>query len=174
VPALRQSFPGCACTASLLLVLHAFHVGKWGQWALVLYFCCLALPIVAGWRCPQCLSPSSELSCGPVLSIQSCGVIEPVGIRHSVQVIEVAEVFVKTAYACRSLFKSPRWFLPNLAGLIAQRLQHCCQRNSLVRDANVNPGLAHRSHSRAQGTSAGLASVETRCANLSTGGPRRC
>ena len=79
----------------------------------------------------------------------------PVGVRHGVEVIQIAEEFIEAVQRRQVLVQVAEMVLAELSGGIALRLERGGNRASLGRHADVGAGLADGRQARAQGDFAG-------------------
>ena len=77
-------------------------------------------------------------------------VVEPIRIRHRVEVIEVAEEFVEAVHGRQVFVQIAEMILAELSGGVAERFEHGGGRDRLVGDADIGAGLADRRHAGAQ------------------------
>ena len=91
----------------------------------------------------------------PVLVDPVLRVVEPVRVRHRVQVVQVAEELVEAVHRRQVLVQVAQVVLAELAGCIAKRLQHGGQRDRLGGHTDIGSGLADGGQTRAEGQLAG-------------------
>ena len=72
----------------------------------------------------------------PVLRI-----VEPIRIRHRVEVIEVAEKFIEAVHGRQIFVEVAEMVLAELPGSVAERFEHGGERHRLLREADVRTGL---------------------------------
>ena len=94
---------------------------------------------------------------GPTVARNSSLVREgiPVGVRHRVEVVEVAEELVEAVHRRQELVEVAEVVLAELAGRVALRLQGGGDRRGLGRHADVGAGLADGGHAGADRQLAG-------------------
>ena len=83
------------------------------------------------------------------------GIVEPIGVRHGVEVVQVAEELVEAVHRRQVLVQVAEVVLAELPGGVALRLQRGGQRAGLVRQADIGARLAHGGQPGAKGNLAG-------------------
>ena len=82
-------------------------------------------------------------------------IVEPVRVRHRVQMVQVTEKFVEAVHRWQELVQVTQVVLAKLPGFIAERLEHGGQRYGLIGYPDVCAGLANRRQSGADRQLAG-------------------
>jgi hypothetical protein len=142
--------------AAFLPVLHPLHVREWRERAFVhdALFADSAPARLLGGIVHVGRPAMHEIArtgfVDPILRV-----VEPVGVGHRVEVVEVAEELVEAVQGRQVFVEVAEMVLAELAGRVAERFQHGGKRARLGRHADIRTRLAHRGEAGPQGKLAG-------------------